>query len=140
MIPPNRTQKTQQPQDAIAAGPLKIFQIRNNHEKENNRGGRGGGGDPNHPQQQQQHREKIDVFSVGWKSLMDMFDDDEVNQGGAMGVFIKLIVALILIPTWLVLGVLSAGWLWPPQVRKGIFVQRISNADEGGGGIVEHVH
>ena len=47
---------------------------------------------------------------------------------------LRVFVAMFLIPFWLLLGILSAGWLWPPQVREGLFVQAVSVPEELGEG------
>ena len=36
--------------------------------------------------------------------------------------FLKFLVITIILPLWIALGVISAGWLFPPQVREWIFV------------------
>ena len=39
---------------------------------------------------------------------------------------------VFVIPIWLIVGFLTAGWLWPPQVREYLFQQKkaaISRAD-----------
>mmetsp|Transcript_50525 Transcript_50525/g.152212 ORF Transcript_50525/g.152212 Transcript_50525/m.152212 type:complete len:127 (-) Transcript_50525:98-478(-) len=45
--------------------------------------------------------------------------------------FLRFVVALFFVPVWLILGIFSAGWLWPPQVRAGLLVQRISKRNPG---------
>eukprot|EP00549_Striatella_unipunctata_P010752 CAMPEP_0118690736 /NCGR_PEP_ID=MMETSP0800-20121206/10283_1 /TAXON_ID=210618 ORGANISM="Striatella unipunctata, Strain CCMP2910" /NCGR_SAMPLE_ID=MMETSP0800 /ASSEMBLY_ACC=CAM_ASM_000638 /LENGTH=762 /DNA_ID=CAMNT_0006588423 /DNA_START=46 /DNA_END=2334 /DNA_ORIENTATION=- len=66
-----------------------------------------------------------------WKRLMDLFEDD-IEDNHILSIefwcytLLRLLAALLIIPLWIALGILSAGWLWPPQVREGIFIQRIS--------------
>ena len=66
-----------------------------------------------------------------WKRLMDLFDD-EVDEGGFMSMefwalmLLRFVTAIIIIPAWLVLGLFTAGWLWPPQVREAIFTSTVS--------------
>ena len=67
-----------------------------------------------------------------WKKLIECFDP-EVGSGGmgmVLHVPLRLFVSMFLIPFWLLLGILSAGWLWPPQVREGLFVQKVSMAED----------
>jgi len=33
----------------------------------------------------------------------------------------------LIIPLWLLVGLVTAGWLWPPQVREWLFVQKVAN-------------
>lgn len=39
-------------------------------------------------------------------------------------------VWLFIVPAWLILGVLTAGWFWPPQLREGLFKQKIYIREE----------
>jgi hypothetical protein len=39
---------------------------------------------------------------------------------------------MFIIPFWLLLGILSAGWFWPPQVREGLFVQKVIMSNQSG--------
>mmetsp|Transcript_17798 Transcript_17798/g.37141 ORF Transcript_17798/g.37141 Transcript_17798/m.37141 type:complete len:913 (-) Transcript_17798:754-3492(-) len=69
-----------------------------------------------------------------WKKLIECFDP-EVDAKG-LGVFfygpLRVFISMFLIPFWLLLGILSAGWLWPPQVREGLFVQKVSMPEDSG--------
>ena len=85
---------------------------------------------------------KKDVVDVSWericwKKLIECFDPEMGNSNG-MGMILiaplRVFVAMFLIPFWLLLGILSAGWLWPPQVREGLFVQAVSVPEELGEG------
>ena len=38
----------------------------------------------------------------------------------------RLFAALVIIPSWIVLGLLSAGWLWPPQLREAVFTSTVA--------------
>lgn len=66
-----------------------------------------------------------------WKKLMELFEDD-IHELHFMSLefwcylLLRIIIAAVIIPLWVGLGVLSAGWLWPPQLRSGFLVQRIS--------------
>jgi hypothetical protein len=56
-----------------------------------------------------------------WKQIMDLFEDD-VDEGFLSFdffayVFLRVLAAFFIIPFWLLLGIFTAGWLWPPQVR-----------------------
>lgn len=37
----------------------------------------------------------------------------------------QLVAALVLVPAWILAGVASAGWLWPPQIREWLLVQNV---------------
>lgn len=72
------------------------------------------------------------AFSKGWQSLMSLFDsnlytDLDMHPGSfefwSYSCF-RFIVITVIIPIWLVLGLATAGWLWPPQVREFLFVQK----------------
>jgi hypothetical protein len=64
-----------------------------------------------------------------WKQIMDLFVDD-VEEGYFSVdffayVFLRLLAAVFIIPLWLVLGIFTAGWLWPPQVREAVFTSTV---------------
>eukprot|EP00540_Astrosyne_radiata_P022709 CAMPEP_0116868400 /NCGR_PEP_ID=MMETSP0418-20121206/27173_1 /TAXON_ID=1158023 /ORGANISM="Astrosyne radiata, Strain 13vi08-1A" /LENGTH=249 /DNA_ID=CAMNT_0004504361 /DNA_START=250 /DNA_END=999 /DNA_ORIENTATION=+ len=65
-----------------------------------------------------------------WKRLMDLFEDEIEDQ--VMSVefwaynFLRLVAALVIIPCWVLLGLLTVGWLWPPQLREYIFTSTVS--------------
>ena len=96
---------------------------------------------------------------ICWKKLIECFDPEMGSNGMGMiliaplrlfiSMFLVRMCVLILllytisnspfyyhfffkIPFWLLLGILSAGWLWPPQVREGLFVQAVSVPDNSG--------
>jgi hypothetical protein len=65
-----------------------------------------------------------------WKRLMDLFDDDiEENYMSAeffAYLSLRAFTAMLIIPAWIVLGLFTAGYLWPPQVREAIFTSTVS--------------
>lgn len=76
---------------------------------------------------------KKDVVDISWerilwKKLIECFDPEVDSNGMGMILYVPLrvFISMFLIPFWLLLGILSAGWLWPPQVREGLFVQKVS--------------
>jgi len=57
-----------------------------------------------------------------WKSLIDLFED-EVDSSIMTADFwvynfMRLFAAVVIIPAWFFLGLISLGWLWPPQLRQ----------------------
>lgn len=69
-------------------------------------------------------------FRDAWKSIMSLFEDnvyDDVDlRPGKVEFWVYLFykaLAVVLIPLWLILGFLSVGVLWPPQVRVWLLVQ-----------------
>jgi len=65
-----------------------------------------------------------------WKRLIDLFED-EIDSNVSTAEFwaynsLRWFTAVGIIPMWIVLGILSAGWLWPPQVREYIFTSTVS--------------
>ena len=71
-------------------------------------------------------KDKVDVSweRILWKKLIECFDPEVDSNGMGMVLYVPLrvFISMFLIPFWLLLGILSAGWLWPPQVREGLFV------------------
>jgi len=82
-------------------------------------------------------QDKVEILweRILWKKLIECFDP-EVDSGG-MGMILylplRIFISMFLIPFWLLLGILSAGWLWPPQVREGLFVQKVSTVEDDEG-------
>lgn len=79
-------------------------------------------------------------FRSGWKSIMNLFDPNmydsyDVNPSSVefwCFVLVRFASVVFVIPIWLIVGFLTAGWLWPPQVREYLFQQKkaaISRAD-----------
>jgi Ion transport protein len=60
-----------------------------------------------------------------WKRLMDLFEDEIDDSVVSLEYFLytlmRVSVAVLVIPLWICLGVLTAGWLWPPQIREAVF-------------------
>jgi hypothetical protein len=83
--------------------------------------------------------EDADIFRIGWKSLMNLYDPNLQESHGSLSSFdfwcyllLQLVVGVFVIPMWLILGLATAGWLWPPQVREYLLKQKkvvISRAD-----------
>ena len=79
------------------------------------------------------------VFRDLWNTLTGLFKENpyeymDVSPGSFdFWCYLLLrIVAIFIIPVWLILGLVTAGWLWPPQVRERLLCQtnvRISRAD-----------
>lgn len=80
------------------------------------------------------------AFYDGWKNLMQLFDqhlydDIDMSPSGVEFWFYILFRGLAIvffIPLWIVAGFLTVGWLWPPQIRQYLFVQKetkISRSD-----------
>ena len=80
------------------------------------------------------------LFYDGWKSIVNLFDHnlyDDIERSPQNIEFwcyflFQAGAILIVIPLWITLGALTAGCLWPPQIREYMFVQKetaISRAD-----------
>lgn len=81
-----------------------------------------------------------DFFYDGWKSIVQLFDQnlyDDIalspqNIEFWCYFFFQAAAVLFVIPLWIVSGLVTAGILWPPQIREYLFVQKetsISRAD-----------
>jgi len=79
-------------------------------------------------------------FRSGWDALMSLFDPNlfKENEVSSLSIdfwcyiALRIFVALFVIPLWILAGFVTAGWLWPPQVREFLFAQRraaVSRAD-----------
>mmetsp|Transcript_3867 Transcript_3867/g.8515 ORF Transcript_3867/g.8515 Transcript_3867/m.8515 type:complete len:866 (-) Transcript_3867:203-2800(-) len=83
-------------------------------------------------------KDKVEVSweRILWKKLIECFDPEVDSNGMGMILYVPLrvFISMFLIPFWLLMGILSAGWLWPPQVREGLFVQKVELADNASEG------
>lgn len=65
-----------------------------------------------------------------WKKIIELFED-EVEEGILSFDFwayavLRLLAAVFIIPLWLVLGVVTVGWFWPPQIREAVLTSTVS--------------
>jgi hypothetical protein len=73
-------------------------------------------------------------FSDAWKNFMRLFesnvyDDADLSPSKIefwVYVVYQAFALLVVLPVWLILGLISVGLLWPPQVREYMFVQKES--------------
>jgi hypothetical protein len=58
-----------------------------------------------------------------WNILTNQHDDDhnESNVSSKLNALTRGMVGIFLIPLWILAGLLTLGWLWPPQVREWLF-------------------
>ena len=79
-------------------------------------------------------------FRSAWKNIMNLFDPNlydsyDVNPSSFefwCYLLVRFAAVVFVIPLWLTIGLLTAGWLWPPQVREYLFQQKkaaVSRAD-----------
>lgn len=65
-----------------------------------------------------------------WKNLMDIYEDDVNATTLSFEYFIVSVVRLLafvfVIPAWILLGLITLGWFWPPQIREYIFTSAIA--------------
>jgi hypothetical protein len=67
-----------------------------------------------------------------WNDIVELFEHEMLVEDGIFSLDFVLctilrMVALILVPLWILTGALSAGLLWPPQIRERLFVSAIIN-------------
>ncbi|KAL7544863.1 hypothetical protein ACHAWF_008231 [Thalassiosira exigua] len=85
-------------------------------------------------------KQSLSRFRNGWKSIMNLFDPNlyetyDVNPSSFefwCYVLVRFAAVVFVIPLWLIIGLCTAGWLWPPQVREYLLKQKkvaISRAD-----------
>ena len=64
-----------------------------------------------------------------WKQIMELFEED-VDEGvlsvDFLAYFLLRTLACMIIPLWILVGLLTFGWLWPPQVREFVFTSTVS--------------
>lgn len=73
---------------------------------------------------------KVPQFGMElWKQVIDLFED-EVEEGMfslefLAYTFLRFLAALFVIPLWILLGIVTVGWLWPPQIREAVFTSTV---------------
>lgn len=80
-------------------------------------------------------KKKITFGQDFWIRLMDLFESDVENPGMISVefwcyLFLRVVTAIFIIPGWVLLGLLSFGWLWPPQIREHLFTSTITKHSE----------
>mmetsp|Transcript_45096 Transcript_45096/g.94562 ORF Transcript_45096/g.94562 Transcript_45096/m.94562 type:complete len:894 (+) Transcript_45096:64-2745(+) len=89
---------------------------------------------------EENEKESLIQFRNAWRSIMNLFDPNlyETYDVGPSSfefwcyVLVRFAAVVFVIPIWLILGLCTAGWLWPPQVREYLLKQKkvaISRAD-----------
>jgi len=71
-------------------------------------------------------------FKNGWKNIVQLFDQniyDDIALSPRSIEFwcyflFQVAAVLVIIPLWLLAGLMTFGFLWPPQIREYIFVQK----------------
>lgn len=66
-------------------------------------------------------RDQATLGKEAWKQLRELFQDDieeSVMTFEFWAYLLLRVMAAILIPLWLLVGLITCGWLWPPQVRE----------------------
>ena len=116
--------------DMVTNGPwkksiMKFFKLNDDDDEE----------EEDAPLMKKEDKVEISWERIVWTKLIDCFDP-EVDSAGHMGMILyvplRIFISMFLIPFWLLLGVLSAGWFWAPQVREGLFVQKVSVPEDTG--------
>jgi len=62
-----------------------------------------------------------------WKNVVQVFEDQELNKCSFEYFFyfiIRFVAIFLVIPIWLLVGLVTAGMLWPPQVREFLLLQK----------------
>jgi len=80
------------------------------------------------------------IFADAWRNLVQLFDQhlyDDIDFHPTNVDFwcfflFRALAIIFIIPLWIIAGIVTAGWLWPPQIREWLFIQKetqISRAD-----------
>jgi hypothetical protein len=64
-----------------------------------------------------------------WKRVQDLYGD-EIDEGTFSFEFmcaavLRFFVGVIVVPLWLLLGLVTLGILWPPQIREVLFTSKV---------------
>ena len=72
----------------------------------------------------------VEWFRDQWTSIVSMFEHDvyasseDIRPIDFWYEILNKTLAVLVIPPWLILGFITVGILWPPQVREWLFVQK----------------
>lgn len=72
--------------------------------------------------------DSTEYFRMAWSQIMvlfdaNLYDDIDILESWVYNLF-RIISIFFIIPLWIVAGLLTAGLLWPPQIRESLFVQK----------------
>lgn len=72
--------------------------------------------------------ESTEYFREAWHQVMLLFDahlyeDIDWIETWVYNIF-RIFSIFCVIPLWLAVGAITAGWLWPPQIREYLFAQK----------------
>ena len=69
--------------------------------------------------------------SESWNAMMSLFDDENDEPWytcDAVGTLVvRILVAYVVLPLWVLCGAITFGILWPPQIREFVFIEAIAN-------------
>jgi hypothetical protein len=64
-----------------------------------------------------------------WKRLMDLHEDDIDDSTFSLEflcyALLRIGTVVVVIPCWILLGLFTFGWFWPPQLREAIFTSTV---------------
>ncbi|KAL7463686.1 hypothetical protein ACHAXS_004042 [Conticribra weissflogii] len=71
-------------------------------------------------------------YRTAWQNIMNLFNPDLYKTYNVKSLsfefwcymLVRVGVILFIIPLWLTVGLCTAGWFWPPQVREYLFQQK----------------
>lgn len=63
-----------------------------------------------------------------WGRFIRSFDPS--RDSSCKMFLLRIVVWFFIVPFWLILGIFTAGWFWPPQLREGLFKQKIYIKEE----------
>mmetsp|Transcript_23112 Transcript_23112/g.47061 ORF Transcript_23112/g.47061 Transcript_23112/m.47061 type:complete len:859 (-) Transcript_23112:40-2616(-) len=71
-------------------------------------------------------------YRTAWQNIMNLFNPDLYKTYNVKSLsfefwcymLVRIGVILFVIPLWLTVGLCTAGWFWPPQVREYLFQQK----------------
>ncbi len=94
--------------------------------------------DSNSPRQQVQ----TEPFRKYWSHLITFIKESQTDEDTSLlefylFLFLRVLIIFVLIPLWIGLGLMTAGFLWPPQIREWLFVMRESGHKDNNVAIVE---
>jgi len=86
--------------------------------------GRGSG--RNRKSSSQQQESLVVIWTTLFSFLKEETSDDTSLVEFVLFTFLRILVIIIVFPLWLAIGLVTAGSLWPPQIREWLFASKTS--------------
>ena len=77
-------------------------------------------------------KRKEEARSDTWNEVIRLLENDidELKERRIIWDAVRFIVACVIILLWIIVGLLTFGWLWPRQIREWLFKVQVTSLDK----------